>query len=313
MNVAVVGSIALDYIMNFNGRFTDRIMEDKIHSLSLSFLAESLKKQFGGTGGNIAYSLKLLGVTPFLLGCVGDDFASYKAFLLKNKIPLDYIKEYKKESCSSYFVVTDLSNNQIGSFYIGAMKHAAKLSVRDIKKPFEITIIAPTDPKAMISAVSDCTKNNLPYVYDPAFQIATFTKEQLQEGVHRAAIVIGNDYEIALIEEKLEMTHEALIAKVPILITTLGEKGSIIENKKESIHIKPAKVKKVVDPTGAGDAFRSGFLAGYVRKFPLDVCGMMGSVASAYTVELYGTQTHAYTKQEFLRRFESNYSAPIKL
>lgn len=313
MNVAIIGSIALDYIMNFNGRFTDRIMEEKIHSLSLSFLVETLKKQFGGTGGNIAYTLKLLGVTPFLFGCVGNDFSPYKAFLKKHKIPLDFIKEYQEESTSSYFAVTDMANNQIGSFYVGAMKHAAKLSILQNKKPVDITIIAPTDPKAMNKAVDECIENNLPYMYDPAFQIATFTKEELAKGITHARMLISNDYELSLIEDKLELSHEELLVKVPVLITTLGEKGSIIETQKESIHIKPAKVKKVVDPTGAGDAYRSGFLAGYVRNYPLDVCGMMGSVASAYTVELFGTQTHTFTKREFLNRFSANYSPEIKL
>lgn len=313
MNVVIVGSLGFDYIMNFSGLFTDRIIEEKIHSLSLSFLVDSLKKQFGGTAGNIAYTLNLLGITPYILACSGNDFAPYKAFLKRKHIPDDYIKQYKDESTSSYFVITDLSNNQIGSFYVGAMKHSPSLTVASIKKPIDFVVITATDPKAMVKAVNECQTLDLPYMYDPAFQIATFTPEQLQTGISKAAILIGNDYEISLIEEKLEISHEELVAMVPILITTLGSKGSIIETHKEAIHIKPAKPIGIVDPTGAGDAYRGGFLAGYLRTLPLEICGQMGSIASVYTVELYGTQTHTYTKRSFLRRYEEHFTGRIPL
>lgn len=313
MNVVVIGSLGFDYIMNFSGRFTDRIMEEKIHTLSLSFLVDSLNKQFGGTAGNIAYSLKLLGVKPLILGCVGNDFSLYKRFLKSKKITTDYIKEITDIATSSYFVVTDLANNQIGSFYVGAMKEASRLTISSMKTPIDFAVIAPTNPKAMIKAVKECQKLTIPYLYDPAFQIATFTSEELQEGITHAAIVIGNDYEIGLIEEKMEITHEELVSQVPLLVTTLGDKGSIIETKEKAIHIKPAKVKGVVDPTGAGDAYRSGFLAGYLRNFPLEICGQMGSIAAVYTVELYGTQTHSYNKIDFIRRYEANYGTKITL
>ena len=194
MNVFIIGSLALDYIMNFSGKFSDRIMEDKIHSLSLSFLVDSLKKQQGGTGMNICYSLKLLGVTPYVLACAGNDFAPYKAALKKHKISTEYIKEYADIPTSSYFAVTDTSNNQIGSFYVGAMKHASSLSLHNAKQSIDFVVIAPTDPKAMIKAVTECHALDLPYLYDPAFQIATFTKEELVQGISKAKILIANDY-----------------------------------------------------------------------------------------------------------------------
>lgn len=313
VNVGVIGSLGFDFIMNFSGRFTDRIVEDKIQKISLSFLVDSLNKQLGGTGGNIAFSLKLLGIEPFILACTGNDFISYKRFLRTHKISTKYIKEFKDESTSSYFVVTDTANNQIGSFYVGAMKHASTLHISSVTTPLNFVVIAPTDPQAMKNAVEDCIITHIPFLYDPAFQIATFAPEELLMGIKNATIVIGNDYEISLIEQKLEISHEELVAMVPILITTLGDKGSIIETRSQSIHVKPAKPKGVVDPTGCGDAYRSGFLAGYLRNFPLDVCGQMGSVASVYTVELFGTQTHMYTKKAFIRRYEENFQGTITL
>jgi adenosine kinase len=288
-------------------------MEDKIHSLSLSFLVDSLKKQFGGTGGNIAYSLRLLDQPAFVMACVGNDFDAYRSFFQKNHIPLTYVKEYKTLPSSSYFVVTDKANNQIGSFYIGAMKHAPKLSLHSVKEHIDFAVIAPTNPDAMKKAVLECSALEIPYLYDPAFQIPVFSRKELSEGIKNATILIGNDYEMSELESKLELTHEEIVAQVPIVVTTLGNKGSIIETRTDHMHIRPAKVKKAVDPTGAGDAYRAGFLAGYINGFPLDVCGKMGSVASAYTVELYGTQTHTYTKRAFIMRYEENYGETITL
>ncbi len=311
MNVVVIGSLGFDYIMNFSGRFTDRIMEEKIHSLSLSFLVDTLSKQFGGTAGNIAYSLKLLGIQPVMLACVGKDFSQYKRFLKQKKISTDYIKDVPDLSTSSYFVITDLANNQIGSYYTGAMKHATTLSLKSVRLPVNFVVIAPTNPKAMIKAVGECKQLQIPYMYDPAFQISTFTTDELLDGIEHARILIGNDYEIGLIEETLGISHDELITKVPLLITTLGDKGSIIETQTQAIHIKPAKAKGTVDPTGAGDAYRAGFLAGYLQQFPLEVCGQMGSTAAVYTVELYGTQTHTYKKRDFIRRYDENFHTQL--
>ncbi|KKU82620.1 MAG: Adenosine kinase [Microgenomates group bacterium GW2011_GWA2_47_8] len=310
MQVIVTGSLGYDYIMDFPGRFADRIMPDKIHKLSLSFLVDKLTKQFGGVAGNIAYTLKLLGAEPVILACAGNDFTPYKKHLMKHQISTSEIKEYKDESCSLYSVVTDQDDNQIGSYFVGVMKHAKDLRLPDNTN---FVIIAPTDPRAMVKYVKECQSRKLPYLYDPAFQIATFSAEELKEGIEGAAILIGNDYEIALIEDRIGISHEKLLAMTPVVITTLGAKGSIIETTKEAIHVKPAKPKNTSDPTGAGDAYRAGFLAGYLRKFDLATCGQMGSVAAVYTVETYGTQTHTFTKKEFIARYKNNYGQTIAL
>ena len=313
VNIIVTGSLGYDYIMNFSGRFADRIMPEKLHQISLSFLVDRLTKQHGGTAGNIAYSLKLLGLEPYIMAPAGNDFAPYKAFLKSHKIKDTYISIHKDTTTSSYFVMTDKDDNQIGSFYTGATQYAKKLHISDFKKKSTFVVLAPTDPDAMKQYVKECIDARIDYLYDPAFQIGNFSKEELVDGISHAKILIGNDYEIALIEEKLEVSHEELILMVPILITTLGSKGSIIEQRNDAMHIKPAKPKNTTDPTGAGDAFRSGFLAGFLRGFDLVTCGQMGSVAAVYTVEKYGTQTHGFTVEEFAKRYKENYGSHLVL
>ncbi|MEK7141565.1 MAG: PfkB family carbohydrate kinase [Patescibacteria group bacterium] len=346
MNVIITGSLGYDYIMDFPGRFADRIMPDNIHKLSLSFLVDKLSKQFGGVAGNIAYTLKLLEIDPTIVACAGNDFSSYKKHLIEHHISTIGIREFDDVPCSLYSVVTDQDDNQIGSYFIGAMKYAKKLSVLSSprRRGSNFVVISPTDPTAMVKYVQECRSLSLPYLYDPAFQIATFTPEELKEGITGAALFIGNDYEISLVENRLGMTHEELLTMTPVVITTLGAKGSIIETRKEAIHIKPAKPKNTSDPTGAGDAYRAGFLAGYLQVLgtrpgleatpppatpgtklhhsgtrpgleadDLLVCGQMGSVAAVYTVETYGTQTHTYTKKEFAKRYEENFSTRLTL
>ena len=320
MNVVVTGSLGFDYIMNFSGRFADRIMPDKIHALSLSFLVDHLSKQFGGTAGNVAYTLKLLGVEPTILAPAGGDFVPYKQFLESKKISTKHIAVHPEVSTSAYFVMTDKDDNQIGSFFLGATKYAKDLSIGRAS----FVILGPTDPDAMKKYVKECRKLKLSYLYDPAFQIATFTVDELREGITGSQILIGNDYEISLIEDKLEISHEELILMVPILVTTIGSKGSVIETRHDAIHIKPAKPKNESDPTGAGDAYRAGFVAGYLRAVnsrpaleltgdELLTCGQMGSVAAVYTVETYGTQTHTFTKREFVKRYQENFGKMSKL
>ncbi|OGG23760.1 hypothetical protein A3A79_00955 [Candidatus Gottesmanbacteria bacterium RIFCSPLOWO2_01_FULL_43_11b] len=313
MRVLVAGSISYDSIMNFPGLFADRIMPDRIHRISLSFLVTKLSKQFGGTATNISYNLNLLGVEPIILATAGDDFASLRSFMRKNNISSQYVKTYKDVSTSTYFVITDKDDNQIGSFYVGAQKYASKLSLKPFINNVDLVMIAPTDPKAMIKYVKECRQYNLPYFYAPTFQLATFTPTQLREGVEGAHILFGNDYEIALMKHKLEISHEELVAMVPILITTLGSRGSVIETRTDSIHVKAVKTHSVVDPTGAGDAYQAGFIAGHLRNYDVQISGQMGATTAAYTVEKYGTVTHKFTKKDFIKRYKDNFGTMIAL
>jgi adenosine kinase len=312
MRVIVTGTVGFDFILNYNGRFADRIMPDKIHNLSLSFFAEKLNKQFGGTAGNIAYSLKLLGMEPDLYSVAGEDFGPYATFLKARDISTSHVKIIPKLFTGLYFVTTDKNDNQIASFYAGAGMRAHDISVTKVPKS-SFVVISSASVKSMMKFVAECKKNKLTYMFDPAFQIGDMSATQLKDGISHAAIFIGNDYEIALVEKKLKISHDQLRKMVPVLITTLGAKGSIIETKTERTVISPAKAKNLSDPTGAGDAYRSGFLAGYLRNFDLLTCGQMGSIAAVYTVEKYGTVTHAYTKKQFIDRFYANYKRRIAL
>jgi adenosine kinase len=313
MKVVVTGTIGFDYIMDFSGLFSDRIMPEKIHALSLSFLVDSLSKQYGGTAGNIAYSLSLLGIKPEIVAPVGNDFAPYRVFMRKHRISTRHISVHTDVSTSAYFVMADQKGNQIGSFFLGATKYAKSLKIIPASHKSKLIVLSPTEPSAMNGYVTECIKNKLPYLYDPAFQIGNFTPDDLKRGISNAKILIGNDYEIALIEQKLEISHEELILMVPILITTLGSKGSIIETRHDAMHIKPAKAVTASDPTGAGDAYRAGFIAGFLKGYDLQVCGQMGSTCAAYTVEKYGTQTHEFTQKEFCTRYKENFGTALKL
>ncbi len=313
MNILVTGTLGFDFIMDFPGRFADRIMPEKIHKISLSFLVDKLSKQFGGTAGNIAYGLNLLNTRPKILAAAGDDFEPYEKFLEAQKIDTDFIEIFREVGTGSYFVITDKDDNQIGSFFSGATKYAKNLSIDGpVKKTdFDLVVIAPNDPEAMNKYVSDCIKLNIPYLYDPAFQIGSISKKDLLKGISQAKIFIGNDYEISLTEKNLEISHRELLRLVPVLITTLGANGSLIETKSEKIRIDAVTVKKVVDPTGAGDAYRAGFISGYIRKYPLKVCGQMGAVAAAFAVENYGTTTYNFQVGEFQERYKQNFNQKV--
>ena len=307
MNIVVTGSLGYDYIMDFPGLFKERLMQEKIHQISLSFLVDTLTKQMGGIAGNIGYSLKLLGVEPIILSSAGNDFNLYEKHLQKNNISTKYIAKKSDVVSGTYFVMTDKEDNQIGGYYRGALPYNRELSILSIKETIDLVVISADDPIAMKKHVDECIKLHIPYMYDPAFQIGDFSKGELHKAISHAALCIGNDYEIALMEKKLEVSHTTLCSLVPILITTIGAKGSVIETGKKTYTIKPAKAKNSSDPTGAGDAYRAGFLAGFVREFDFQTCGQMGSIASVYTVETYGTQTHSYTKKAFCKRYIDNY------
>jgi len=305
--VLITGSLAFDIIMDFPGRFSDHIDPTKIHILNLSFLVDSLKKQKGGTAGNIAYNLALLEIPVSILGSVGEDFDEYQTFLQKAGVDVSNIKVIKDEKTSQAFITTDKADNQITSFYPGSMKNNSSLKIVDLSEKPEFTVISPNDPKAMINFALECQKLEIPYMFDPGMQLPRLTNQDLITGIKGAKILIGNDYEIGLLSSKLKVKSEKLLENIKILITTLGEKGSIIQTKDQNIRIKAAKPKEVIDPTGAGDAYRAGFLAGYLQGLDLNECGKRGSIAACYSVEKYGTTTHSFTMDEFQQKYKENY------
>lgn len=306
----VTGSLAFDYIMDFPGIFSDHIDPTKIHILNVSFLVDNLKKQQGGTGGNIAYNLALLKNEVSLLGFVGSDFADYEIFLRKAGIDTRGLSIKEDELTAQANIITDKKDNQITAFYPGAMKYTKSLSIKSLKG-IDFCVIAPNDPEAMIKFVLECKQLKIPYLFDPGMQLPRVSDDDLKKGIEKAEILIGNDYEIAVIKKRLKASDEDLLGKVKILITTLGEKGSVIKIRDSKYDISACKPKKILDPTGAGDAFRAGFLAGYLQGLNLEVCGKMGSVAACYAVEKYGTTAHKFTLEEFKERFRESFGEKL--
>ena len=273
---------------------------------------ETYRQEYGRTGGNISYTLGLLETPCVLVASAGHDFSPYKCHLTKiRKVDLSGINIVKDEVTARGFVTTDKDDNQIWGFYTGAMLNSSKLTLKPYMDKYSLLIIAPNDPHAMMNYVNEAIDLEVPYVFDPAFNITHFTTSDLRKAVKGSHILIGNDYEVTLIQRKLKLSKTSLLRNTHLLVTTLGSKGSRIESRGELIRIPAARPENESDPTGAGDAFRAGLLAGYARGLPLEVCGRMGSVAAAYTVERYGTQTHRFNVKEFSERYKVNFNEKL--
>ena len=311
--ILVTGSLAFDHIMDFTETFEENIIPEKIKTLSVSFLAKNFSKNYGGVAGNIAYNLALLGQKPSILSSCGKmDFETYAKHLENAGVETNFINYVESEFSANMFMITDKNNCQIAGFYPGAMSMDEKLLI--IKSDgFDFLIVSPTVPDAMNSFVCQTKKLRIPYLYDPAQQIPRLSADQIKNGLKGAEIIIGNDYEIALIEKKTGLNKKTILENAKIVITTFGEKGSMIETKKEKIIIGVSKPKKIVDPTGAGDAYIAGFMAGYIKEHPLHICGQMGAIAAVYAIEHYGTQKHKFKIEDFENRYKETFKESFNL
>ena len=310
-NILVTGSLAFDYIMDYQGLFSDNIMPDNIHKINLSFLLNTLKKERGGTAGNIAYTLALLKSQVAIFAAAGNDFLEYGTFLKQAGIDTSHIQISKDKKTASAFIMTDKTDNQITGFYPGAMTDSVDYSLKDLAQKPDFIIISPNTPAAIIKQSEECRQLNVPFMIDMGMQLPALTSDEIKKIIQKAKILIGNDYEIDLLKKKASLSEEDLLEQVEVIITTLGANGSQIKTKAETFAIKPAKPKEVIDPTGAGDAYRSGFMAGLVRDFDLKICGQMGSVTSSFAIEKYGTQNHQFTINEFQDRYVQNFGSPL--
>jgi adenosine kinase len=301
--IIVSGSLAYDRIMNFPGRFCDHIMPDKIHVLNLSFEVETVEEKFGGTAGNIAYSLKLLGQNPKIVSALGeDDFAPYQNHLQKNGIDSSFISIIPEVKTAFVSIITDLDDNQIAAFYPGALIYAP--TTIKIPKQAEMAIVSPEDKDVMIERVKLFQEAALPYIFDPAQQIIKFNGKELKQCLHGAKVLMGNDYEISLIRQKTGLTIKKILKMVEILVITFGEKGSRIYTHGKEIPINSVKPAKFVDPTGAGDAYRAGFIAGLVMDKNLEECGRIASWTASKAIECYGAQEHSFERNKALTALE---------
>jgi len=315
LKIAVSGSLAYDKIMDFPGRFADHILPQQIHQLNLSFSLNKLRQSFGGTAGNIAYNLNLLNERPTILAVVGSDFYTYQEWLLKQKLDLSWIKVDASDQTATAHIMTDRADNQITSFYPGPRPkdYALKTAQRLVRqKKITLAIIAPDDKERMLAYARVYQKSKTPYIFDPGQALTAFTGQELKKAIRGAKILIGNDYEIKLISDRLKTSIQGLAKLATLVVITKGAQGSeIYQFGYGKISVKSAKPKNTSDPTGAGDAYRAGLLKGLVRGYNLKTCAQLAGLVAVYTVEKYGTQTHRFTLRELAKRYYQNYQEKL--
>jgi adenosine kinase len=297
--VLCTGSIAYDYILTFKGRFKDHILPDKTHILNLSFLVDDLQKRRGGVAGNYAYNLALLGFPAAVIATAGNDATEYRDWLVAHGVDCRGLRLLEGEISATGFTTTDLDGNQLTGYYGGAMWKAAMLGLDDGPPNPDAVIVGPNDPGAMKRLVRECRDRKVPFVFDPAHQLPMMDGADVTDGITGAWIVIGNDYELELIQERTKLDMNRLLELAKVVVTTLGRNGSRITTRDGSIDIPAAPATREADPTGAGDAYRSGLVAGLLRGLDHASAGRVGSLAATYAVEQVGTIEHVYTREEF--------------
>jgi len=308
MNIVITGSIAYDYLMTFPGRFQEHILPDQLAHLSLSFLVDSMLRQRGGVATNIAYNLALLGERPRVMATVGQDFAEYRVWLEAQGVDTLGIKTIEDDFTASFFVSTDQENNQIAMFYTGAMAHAHTLTFRELgNNPIDLAVISPNDPRAMVQYVAECQALGIPYLYDPSQQIIRLSDQELCAGIQGAWLLMVNDYEFEMFREKTCLTPGDITAQVDVLVITRGEHGSTIYTQGQEVSIPIVPPACIADPTGVGDAYRAGLIKGLALGAPWEIAGRMGAVAAAYVLEEKGSQTHRYTRSQFVTRYRRHF------
>ncbi|HUN54152.1 MAG TPA: carbohydrate kinase family protein [Smithella sp.] len=305
MNIIVSGSMAYDRIMDFPGKFSDHILPDKIHVLNVCFQVNGLKEKFGGTAGNIAYALTLMGERPLICATIGHDYQKYFKWLAKNGLSTENIKIIADEFTAGAYITTDRSDNQITGFNPGAMKYQSTLDFSKLRPENTIVIVSPGNFEDMVNYPRACKKKGIDYILDPGQSLPLWDKMDLIQAIEGCRILIVNDYELSLIISKTGLNKKALLEITGTIITTLGESGSQISTRERDIAIPAFRVKKVVDPTGAGDSYRGGLLSGLVHGKDIVQCANMGSVCASFSIESYGTQEYSFTAEEFNERLNS--------
>jgi adenosine kinase len=308
MNILLTGSVAYDHLMFFPGYFRDHILPDKLESLSLSFLVESMVRRRGGTAPNIAYTLALLGERTRLLATVGEDFEEYRLWLESKGVDTSAVRVIPGEYTASFFANTDRANAQIASFYPGAMAYADELSLHELdgERP-DLVVISPNEPSAMVRYVKECKELNIPYLYDPSQQIPRLDEADVHSGVDGALALFVNDYELGMIQRRTGLSLPEILERTAITVVTRGEFGATLYTQGEEISIPAVEPSIIIDPTGVGDAFRGGFLKGFSRGWEWRTCGQVGALAASYCLEQQGPQGHEYSPAEFVARYRRHF------
>ncbi|MBN8581297.1 MAG: carbohydrate kinase family protein [Anaerolineae bacterium] len=313
MDILLTGSVAYDYLMTFPGHFKEQILPERLESISLSFLVDGMTKQRGGIAPNIAYTMALLGQKPRVMATVGEDFGDYRAWLEDKGVDTTLMKVVPGIFTASFFATTDHASAQIASFYPGAMGYSATQSLKELDKKPDLVIVSPSSPDAMMKFPAEARELGIPYLYDPSQQVLRLEGQELARDMEGAYFLFCNDYEFGLISKKTGWSLDQILEHVKVLVITRGKDGADLYSDGDSVHIPTVPEDEVVDPTGVGDAFRGGFLAGYSHGFDWKLCGEIGSLSAVYCLEQRGTQNHSYTRQDFVQRFRKHFNDSGKL
>ncbi len=297
MQTLICGSIAFDTIMVFQDQFKNHILPDQIHKLSVAFFVPEMRKEFGGTAGNIAYNLQLLEGEPLIMATVGEDFGNYQTWMDENKLSNQHIKTIPNTFTAQAFITTDLDDNQITAFHPGAMMESHQNSINDAKD-IDMAIIAPDGRDGMFQHAKECFDAKIPFMFDPGQGLPMFNGEELMHFIDMATYLAVNDYEAQVLQDKTGLTLDQIAVKVDALIVTLGAEGSHIYADGQRHVIPSVKPTAVVDPTGCGDAYRAGLLYGIVRKWDWPTCGRLAATMGAIKIASRGGQNHKPSREK---------------
>jgi adenosine kinase len=309
VRIAVTGSIATDQLMTFPARFVDQLMPDKLDKIALSFLVDSLVIRRGGVGANIAFGLGCLGLRPLLIGTAGQsDFAEYRAWLERHGVDTSGVRESARHHTARYIGTTDVDMNQIASFYAGAMTQDSQIDLTDLAGRVELALIGATDPDAMLAFTKQCIQARIPFAADTSWQLALLDGEQVRTLLTGAEYLFCNEYEAKLTEHKTGWSSAELSDRVGVRVTTLGGYGARIDRAGYDPIVVPAvRDAKPKEPTGAGDAFRAGFLAAVSWGLSLERAAQLGNMVAVHALETTGTQEYMLEPGPLTTRFAASY------
>jgi adenosine kinase len=306
----ICGSLAFDTIMVFHDRFKAHILPDKLHMLNVAFLVPTMRREFGGCAGNIAYSARLLGDEAYPMATVGSDFAPYAEWMRRHGVPQDYVRIIATEFTAQAFITTDLDDNQITAFHPGAMQQSHQNQIASAGR-ITLGIVAPDGREGMIAHAAQFAAAGIPFIFDPGQGLPMYGREDLQRFIEQASWVTVNDYEWSMIQQKTGWTETDVLAHVQALIVTRGAEGSVIHTPAGTTLIPAARAQAVVDPTGCGDAYRAGLMHGLSRGLDWPTTGRIAALLGALKIETLGPQNHRFTRDEFGARYVESFGCAL--
>jgi len=310
VRIAVTGSIATDHLMTFPGRFVDQLIPDKLETISLSFLVESLQIRYGGVAANIAFGMGCLGLRPLLVGSVGADFAEYRGWLEAHGVDTSTVRESAVHHTGRFISTTDADLNHFSSFYAGAMTEDTKIDLSELAGPVDLVLIGASDPEAMSSFTRQCREHEIPFAADTSWQLARMEGEQVRDLVDGAAYLFCNEYEASMTERKSGWSAEEVTARVGVRVTTLGAAGARVDRAGQPpILVPPVTGVEPREPTGAGDAFRAGFLTAIAWGLSLERAAQLGNLMAVQALEAVGPQDYELKPGPLAERFAAVYGA----